>query len=131
MGLEDITKPISTETLEEHEKQLSEKLLIFEFDYIDRILKGKIKPLNDTIKTDDIPGLILEYTELTKHLTKEYGKRVAVFNRQNFLGFQGQVLEEIIALYQENKDTWLDKIVQAINEEIETLGPILYEEPID
>ena len=110
MKLEELTRPIRPESIEEHERIIKERMFRIELEYIDGLASGKIKPLSTTGPINNIRDLLAKHTEILGNLRSSYLARAEdKFDDEAFFVFKNQVLDLIAGLYKANSANWMDK----------------------
>ncbi len=128
-------------------ESVEEELLDFQFQYIEKLEKGKLqeikndnleesgncyvkeqKEAEDSLNTSFEKNLF-KYTNLSHDLNKEYYKRVEnnYENVKNFDEWFKNILFQINNDYLKNKN-WKDNVGNIIKENLDKIGPILPEE---
>ncbi len=124
MSLEQITQPIRTESLEEHEQILDDKILEIQLEYIDRLLSEKIPPVKKS-QQDSVSNLeshIEEYTTLLQELVRCYKFQIIKsgekWDPETMSGpAEVNFKEKIQEFYRENHNQWIRKTMQFLEEE--------------
>jgi len=115
MKLESINSIISN-SIEEHEKELQDKMIMIELEYVDKLFLKEIPPLNKDSQTDDIRDLVSKYTEIQgKIMEYKNGKS----NEKELIVSKEKILGGISDLYHKDHDHWIEKSEELINQELQ------------
>ncbi len=137
MKFEEFKKPIETQSIEEHEKILEEKMTKIQLQYVDRLSQGKILPINKTIEGDnidvkDLSVLFSRCTWIPEELKHQYDNRIGgEFDKNARNLFQRKIMDNISVFFKEDHKNWIEKTEEFIKNEIEKLGPIQKKEEQD
>jgi hypothetical protein len=136
MKFEEFKKPIETQSIEEHEKILEEKMTEIQLEYIDKLAQEKILPFNETLeeKVDvkDIGVLLSKCTWILQELKHQYDSRTSDgFDKNARDLFQQKIVDTVSIFFKEDHKNWIEKTEEFIKNEIEKLGPIQKKEKQD
>lgn len=129
-------------------ESLNKSMLGYQFDYIDRIRKNAISPLeeDEDIKKEKMLGfLLMDNTTLGRYIAGGYScrrpkidktnsERWDNFNnaRNSFVNYMAQKINFLEAdRFEEFRSAWKDKVLELIEKEINDLGPFIERERED
>lgn len=116
MKLENILRPIKSDSIEGHEKELQNKMIEIELQYVDKLFLKKIPPLCEDLKVDNIHDLVSKYTEIPpKIMEYQQGKS----NEEELLVLVEKILNNISDLYHKDHEHWIEKIEELVGKELE------------
>lgn len=115
-------KPIQVETIEEHEKELSKRLIHIQLCFADEKFK-KIKKRKETLKFSDVLKKYTSIFNLIRGIYREYYYQRHRSGENNFEKKDVEqkikeeiekMLEKIESIYQDGQDGWQEEISQLI-----------------
>lgn len=119
MKLENILKPIRSESIEGHEKELQDKMIAIELQYVDNLFFKKIPPLNEDLKVDNIKDLVSKYTEIPSRIMEYRHGRFSEKEEKELLTLKEKILNDISILYHKDHEHWIEKTEELVNNELE------------
>lgn len=138
MNLEKLNQPISSESIEQHEQMLTDKIEEIKLQYVDRVFSKEIPPLEDKIDKgteyeidlpiDNFDYLLERYTSVLSELARSdiTQKRNINMNLEPLL--YDQLLEkyqnEITKFHHEDRSHWVERTMKLLSEkrkEVENL----------
>ena len=117
MKLETLQKPIKTDSIEQHEKELLDKMIGFELEYVERIFLKKIPPLSEYSETDDFSKLVENCTEIPSRIGRCV-HRESNTGDADFLRLKEKIMSEICDLYQSDHEHWIERTNGLLEKEL-------------
>jgi hypothetical protein len=115
MKFQNIFEQIKSNSIEEHEKILEDRILEIQLQYVDKLFSKKIAPLNKDVNIGNIKELVSEYTDIPRKIM-EY--RDGDSNQSELLSLKNKILDAISVLYEKDHEHWIEKTEKMVNEEL-------------
>lgn len=114
MKLESVLRPIKSNSIEGHEKELQDKMIEIQLEYVDKIFSKKISPLSKESKIGNIQDLVSEYTEIPDKIMRNKPGS----DGRELLALKEKILNKISDLHEKDHDHWIEKSEEFVNKEL-------------
>jgi len=133
MNLEKLSQPISSQSVEEHERMLYEKMLEIQLQYVDRLFSKEISPLEEKIDVgtkderdlplEDFTFLIERYSQVLLDLMRCHMKQKEnnglEWEPKTYDLISSQYGNRILSFYEKDRKSWITKTLKLLEEERE------------
>ena len=116
MKLETLQNPIKTESIEQHERELRDKMTEVQLEYVERLFSGEIRPLSEKVKIDNFENLLNNYTEISSKIMEF---RDGALNENELIELNRNLLSEIESLYNNDHEHWIEKSKELFDASLE------------